>query len=151
MLSKKIALILLGVGALAAAGYLIAAKKANNPLDSGQEGGILEFAAKTQESGGVSFEATPLLINFENPVQFKIEIDTHSGSLDFDLVKIAILQDGRGNEYRALDWQGSAPGDHHMSGIITFPRVNPQPEIIKLIINNLQSSMVFEWEIKAKD
>ncbi len=106
----------------------------------------IHLPSRTDSRGGVSFKITPLDFDFNNPVEFEIEIDTHSGSLDFEITKISILKDGKGNKFQALNWEGSPPGGHHRSGILSFPTLNSQTKEIKLVIEDV-SERVFSWEL----
>lgn len=108
---------------------------------------IKDFPVMVNEQAGISFEVKPLDFNFNEQVKFEIKIDTHSGSLDFDLVKISFLEDDKGNKYQPLDWEGSSPGGHHRSGILIFPKINSQTKKINLIIQDV-SPRFFEWDLK---
>ena len=110
---------------------------------------IINLPSKADTRNKVSFEITPIDFNFNNPIKFEIKIDTHSGSLDFDLTRISIVEDDRGSKYQPLDWQGSPSGGHHRSGILTFPRLDTQARGIKLIIQDISNDppRVFEWSL----
>lgn len=109
----------------------------------------INLPSKTDNQNEVSFKITPTDFNFDNPVKFEIEINTHSGSLDFDLTRVSILEDNKGNKYQPLDWQGSPSGGHHRSGILLFPKLDIQAKEIKLIIKDVSNipSRVFEWKL----
>ena len=96
---------------------------------------------------GVSFKITPLDFDFDIPVKFEVKIDTHSGSLNFDMTEISMLEDDKGNKFQPLRWEGSPPGGHHRSGTLYFPALNSQTKEIKLIIKDV-SERVFVWELK---
>lgn len=76
-------------------------------------------------------------------------INTHQGSLDFDLTKISHLEDHKGNMYQPLSWGGSSPGGHHRSGTLSFPRLTEKTKFIKLIIKNVYNvpERVFKWKL----
>lgn len=123
-------------------------------VDSGideQQGtvGKLNLPSKIDSQGNVSFEVTLLDFNINDPLKFEIKIDTHSGSLDFDLTEVSIVKDDLGNQYQALEWQGSDPGGHHRSGILVFPKIDGQTKKVKLVIqdNYLRN---FEWRLLLK-
>lgn len=107
---------------------------------------IINLPSRLDTQAGISFTITPLEFNFNNPIKFEVRIDTHSGSLDFDLTQISILEDDSGNKYKPIDWQGSPPGGHHRSGLLIFPKINSQTKKLRLIIqdNYLRN---FEWEL----
>ncbi len=107
----------------------------------------IKLSSKTNSQDGITFEVIPLDFNFDDPVRFEIKIDTHSGSLDFDMSKVSILEDDSGNQYKALNWQGSSPGGHHRSGVISFPRLDIQTKRLKLVIGSV-SPRIFEWNLE---
>ncbi len=111
--------------------------------------GKLNLPSKIDSQGNVSFEVTLLDFNINDPLKFEIKMDTHAGSLDFDLTEVSIVKDDLGNQYRALEWRGSDPGGHHRSGILVFPKIDGQTKKIKLVIqdNYLRN---FEWELLLK-
>lgn len=90
----------------------------------------------------VEFQITPLSAS-----EFDISINTHSIELDFDLTKISTLYDDTGNTYKPLQWEGSAPGGHHRSGILKFSSVNNNAKSIKLVIID-NTTREFIWELK---
>lgn len=110
----------------------------------------IDLPPKINNENDVSIEVTPKNFNPAFPVKFKIVVDVHEGSLDFDLTKISILEDDSGNEYFPLKWQGSPPGGHHISGILSFSRFKKKTKYIKLIIKNVFDvpERVFVWEVE---
>jgi len=108
---------------------------------------LKNLPTKTDNQGGVSFEITPLSFSFENPIKFEIKINTHSVSLDFDLVETSILEDNFGDKYQPLKWDGSSPGGHHRSGILVFPPLDSKAKKVKLTIQDTYLR-IFEWELE---
>ncbi len=105
----------------------------------------LPIITATQDS--IDFVVTPSL-SPEGQVAFEISINTHSGSLDFDLIRVSTLKDDSGNLYTPLSWEGSPPGGHHRSGNLTFPPVG-QSDTLTLIITGVGTKdRVFLWDIK---
>ena len=102
---------------------------------------------KTSDIGGVLFEIALLDFAPENPLRFDVKIDTHSGSLDFDLAKISFLEDDKGNKYEPLEWQGPSPGGHHLEGVLIFPIINKEAKKIKLTIQD-SVLRIFELDLK---
>ena len=144
-MKNKIILLLVPITILAstAAYFLIGrnnAKEGDFSLSSVSE-------TKTSDIGGVLFEIALLDFAPENPLRFDVKIDTHSGSLDFDLAKISFLEDDKGNKYEPLEWQGPSPGGHHLEGVLIFSVINKEANKIKL---NIQDSVLrtFEWDLK---
>lgn len=108
---------------------------------------VMSLLSKTDNQGGISFEVTPLDFNINTPLKFEVRIDTHSGSLDFDLTKISILEDDLGNNYQAIDWQGPPPGGHHLAGVLAFSKLDTKAKKLKLSIQD-SFLRIFEWDLE---
>lgn len=52
---------------------------------------------------------------------FEIKMDTHSGSLDYEMDKVSYVRDAKGNIVKPEKWDGGI-GGHHFSGTLTFPK-----------------------------
>lgn len=109
-----------------------------------------EGVIKTNEEGEVTIEVKYLGFK-ENSISFEIVMDTHSIDLDqYDLGKLSLLKDNKGNEYRYVSWD-SEVGGHHRSGNLTFSPVALADKInkIELTIQNVAGirERVFEWQI----
>ena len=104
--------------------------------------------AKINSENFVSIEVKPTDFSFNKPIRFDVSISTHQGSLDFDLTKMSHLEDDKGNIYQPSSWEGSPPGGHHRSGILSFPRLSEKTKFIKLTIENVYNvpERVFKWE-----
>ncbi len=111
---------------------------------------IIPLQTKTNDEGRVSFEVTPIDFSYDKPVSFEISIDTHIDSLDFDLTEISVLEDDDGNKYNPIKWEGSSPGGHHRTGILSFPKLNGQTKYIKLVIKDVYGipERVFVWNLE---
>lgn len=111
---------------------------------------VVEFdlSAKINSENLVSIEVKLDDFSFDKPIRFDVSINTHQGSLDFDLTKISHLRDDEANIYQPLSWEGSPPGGHHRSGTLTFPRLSEKTKFIKLIIKDVNNvpERVFRWE-----
>lgn len=109
----------------------------------------IELPAKINSEGGVSFEVKPLNFSFGEPVVFDIAINTHQGSLDFDLTAVAVMVDDKGTRYEAIEWDGSPPSGHHRFGKLKFPSLNKDATAFKLIIKDVYGvpERAFEWEL----
>ena len=80
-----------------------------------------ESVSPQENSGGeVDIKVTPLVLKAGEKPQFKLEFNTHSVELDFDIVSVAILTDDLGNTYKPATWDGSTPGGHHREGTLAF-------------------------------
>lgn len=71
---------------------------------------------KENSEAGVTITAVYLGNN-----AFEIKMDTHSGSLDYEMAKISYIRDGKGNIVKPEKWDGGI-GGHHFSGTLTFPK-----------------------------
>lgn len=102
-----------------------------------------------KKANGVTIKAKPVEFGFDKPVKFKIAFETHSGSLDFNLTRVSYMEDGAGNSYEPLHWEGSPPGGHHRSGTLIFPKLKGDTESIKLFIKNVSGTpeSVFAWSL----
>ncbi len=109
----------------------------------------IELPAVNNSANQVSIDAKPVDFAFSKPVKIKIALNTHHGSLDYDLAKIATLICDRGNEHKPLGWEGSPPGGHHRRGELIFPKFNHKISHMKLVIKGIYDvpERVFEWTI----
>ncbi|MDO9097061.1 MAG: hypothetical protein Q7U60_02920 [Candidatus Methanoperedens sp.] len=71
---------------------------------------------KENSEAGVTIAAVYLGNN-----EFNISMDTHSGSLDYEMAKISYIRDSRGNIIKPESWDGGI-GGHHFSGTLKFPK-----------------------------
>lgn len=130
--------------------FFLVSFKTTNPTALA-DSNVTEFdlPAKINDENFVSVEIKPIDFSFNEPVKFDVSIDTHQGSLDFDLTKISLLEDDNGNIYEPLSWEGSPPGAHHRSGTLSFPRLSVETKFIKLVIKNVYDvpERVFKWEL----
>lgn len=112
--------------------------------DSGKLPGLPE---KISDENGASVSAKPAAFGPNAPMIFDIVLTTHTGSLDYDMEKISVLEDSEGNAYYPVSWNGSAPGGHHRRGTLAFPKLKGRPSGIKLIIKGVYGvpQRVFEW------
>jgi len=90
---------------------------------------------QTITDGAVTYTVTPKdLTTLATTWDFEISMDTHTGSLDQDLVALISLVDNNGIESRATKWEGDPPGGHHREGTLKFSTVTPRPAFIELNI-----------------
>jgi hypothetical protein len=107
------------------------------------------FETKSNNENRVRVDVKPVQLVSGKPAVFKVRLNTHSGDLSSDMVKVCILQDSQGKEYKAIRWNGSPPGGHHRSGTLEFPELKGSPKSVKLIIKGVAGVPVrtFEWTI----
>ncbi|GBD86203.1 hypothetical protein BMS3Abin03_00113 [bacterium BMS3Abin03] len=93
-------------------------------------------------------------VNGEYPVQehkinFHIKFTTHSGSMDFQVEKIAFLKIN--GELMKIDgsWNGTSPGGHHRSGDLIFENIPGNVSDIELILSyeGRFGTRSFEWKL----
>ena len=116
-------------------------------------GGALSAQPGVQRSSaaGVTVAVTPQdLGTGAKSWDFKVVLDTHSGSLDDDLVKTAVLLDDKGGRYVPVQWEGAGPGGHHREGVLKFKSVSPVPAAIELQIRRAGEAnpRSFRWQLK---
>jgi hypothetical protein len=77
-------------------------------------------------------------------------LDTHSQEFSDDLAQSAVLVDDRGNEFKALAWDGAAPGGHHRSGVLRFNVIEPRPQALELRISRPgeAKARTFRWRLQ---
>ncbi len=120
-----------------------------NPMQTNQEQTkSRRWETKTDDQGGVAIAVTPLDISPQSKEwKFGISMNTHSVELDQDLVKLAVLVDGRGNEYKPIKWDGPV-GGHHREGTLVFNPITPAPKSIELKITGIIDVVrTFSWQI----
>lgn len=110
---------------------------------------------RTNDERSVKVEVTPLnLSTAAETLDFRVVLETHSVELDYDLAKIAVLRDDRGNAYRPSIWQGPA-GGHHVEGVLRFAQARrimvPSPAYLELQIEGVAGvpRRSFRWESKT--
>ncbi len=84
----------------------------------------------------------------QQTLHFNVRFNTHSGSLDFEVDKIAKLSiNGEPQTISAL-WNGSAPGGHHRYGQLSFKNVKPNAKTVSLVFNESSrlGTRTFDWE-----
>ncbi len=110
-----------------------------------------QWETKTDDQGQVVIQATPVEIGKDAKTwKFAIVLDTHSGSLDEDMVKTSLLSDEQGNVYQPIAWEGSPPGGHHREGVLVFDALEPVPFSVELKIKGVGgvAERSFTWKIK---
>ena len=111
----------------------------------------IEWETKINEEPPVSISTTPLELGNENGTwKFDIAFDTHSGSLDGDPLKSALITDEKGNKFYPIAWEGPGPGGHHREGALVFNAVKPPPKIVTLKFINVGgiAERSFDWNIE---
>lgn len=110
-----------------------------------------ELAGIESMDRGVGIRATPVEIAPSAKLwAFEIRLDTHSGQLDDDLAREAVLVDEAGRHHAPVAWEGSPPGGHHRQGVLKFAPVSPMPAVIELRIQRTgePTPRSFKWQLK---
>lgn len=107
------------------------------------------WESKTDDQSAVSITVTPIDISPQSKEwKFDMVMDTHSVELDQDLIKITVLVDDRGKEYKPLNWEGPV-GGHHREGVLAFNQIIPAPKFIELKISGIGGVVrSFSWQFK---
>lgn len=76
---------------------------------------------------------------------FDIKIDTHSGSLDYDMVQLSYIRDNKGNIIKPDSWKGGI-GGHHIEGTLKFQKFDDNNGF-ELIIQDIAGvkERVLKW------
>lgn len=148
---KKAMATLAVVGLVAVGGtFVLADAGPITPVIAADEGRPLKLQARENAANGLAVTVEPIRLTLGQPARFSVALNTHSGSLDTDLVKAAAVVDDRGNVHPANAWDGPPPGGHHRSGTLTFPPLGPETKSFRLILRDLYgvSERVFEWQLQ---
>jgi len=88
------------------------------------------------------------LLNGAKAWEFEVTLETHTQSLNDDLVKSAVLVAG-GMQYAPLGWVGAPPGGHHRKGLLRFKTITPRPQSVELQIRlgGEISPRSFQWRM----
>lgn len=109
---------------------------------------------RSSNERAVKVQVTPLNPAGGETLDFRVVLDTHSVALDYELAKISVLRDDRGNAHRPSSWQGSA-GGHHVEGVLRFVQrreiMNSHPGYLELQIDGVAGvpHRRFRWEAKT--
>jgi hypothetical protein len=110
-----------------------------------------QFATQKSSANGVTVAVTPLNLAADAKTwDFTVVLDTHTQDLVDDLVKSAVLLDDKGNQFKALAWEGAAPGGHHRKGVLKFNPVAPPSQALELRISRPgeAKARIFRWGLK---
>src|SRR3990170_7900518 len=76
---------------------------------------------------------------------FDIKLDTHSGSLDYEMAKISYIRDGKSNIIKPESWDGGI-GGHHFEGTMKFPKFDDSASF-ELVIQDVAGvkERILKW------
>ena len=108
------------------------------------------FERLSSRQNRVRVEVVPVQLTAGRQAKFEIRMNTHSVTLDHDLVAITLLKDSNGHEYHPGTWKGSPPGGHHRSGTLAFPAIKGNPNAVTLIVKEIANvpERTFTWKVK---
>jgi hypothetical protein len=108
------------------------------------------YETQSNNKGRVTVNVRPVQLVPGQPAKFEVRMNTHSVTLDYDLVSICTLKDDRGREYQPTNWKGSPPGGHHRKGILEFPELIGDAGKITLVIRQISNvpERTFEWSVE---
>jgi hypothetical protein len=87
---------------------------------SGKEPQIENPADTSQKRENSEAGVTITAVNLGNST-FNIKLDTHSGSLDYEMARISYIRDSKDNMIKPDSWDGGI-GGHHFEGTLKFPK-----------------------------
>lgn len=132
---QKIIIFSLLTIALSAALFKTASEKTSEPVEQ------TTLQTQTITDGPVTYKVTLKNVATKSETwDFEISLDTHTESLDQDLIAIVRLVDDKGNEYKATQWEGAPPGGHHREGILKFSPLSSRPAFIELNIQTIDDA-----------
>ncbi len=131
-------LVLIAAGGLVAAVAILVALRltADGPASA-------DLGTRTIKAGDVEVNVTAVSLAPAG-ARFRINLDTHAGSLDLDLAQSARLRvDGR--EAPPGVWSGAGPGGHHREGTLTFATPVNSGAVVNLTIAGLSNPAAAAW------
>lgn len=153
----KNAVPLLVIGGAIIVALLIGSRNSEQPAVSvipaktaGERTAGAGYESITDSQGIVGITVTPLELSATaSEWKFNVVLDTHSGSLDQDMLASAVLVDDSGKVYRPTNWDGAPPGGHHREGVLSFMPAASAPKQVQLKILNIEvPERNFTWDLK---
>ncbi len=110
---------------------------------------VAAYERQMNRENMVSVDVVPIALVLGKPVKFEVRMNTHSVSLDQNIVDISILTDDLGQECPPVNWNGSPAGGHHRSGVLEFPLLKGNPSSVALVIQDIANvpERIFKWKI----
>jgi hypothetical protein len=101
---------------------------------------VLELQANGE--GSITVDVTPRI---GDDWRFDIALNTHSGDLSEDFMRVATLIDDAGNTHAPIAWEGDPAGGHHRAGVLIFAAPAPRPASFTLTVNVGAIERSFRW------
>lgn len=110
----------------------------------------IAFERQSNRGNGVRVDVQPVQLTPGKQATFKIKMTTHSVELSQDLLAVTTLKDEQGRKYPAEKWDGSEPGGHHRSGVLSFPELGESPGTVTLVIGDIAGvpARTYTWPVK---
>lgn len=110
------------------------------PTSSDKISAIDSSETRDNSEAGVTITAVYLGNN-----AFDVKLDTHSGSLDYEMAKISYIRDSKGNIIKPESWDGGI-GGHHFEGTLKFSQFNDRAGF-ELVIKDVAGvkERVLKW------
>ena len=108
------------------------------------------YEMRTNKEKRVRVDVKPVQLAPGQPARFEVQMNTHSETLEEDMVAVSSLKDNAGRVYQATAWRGSEPGGHHREGVLVFPKLEDNTESITLIIRKVANvpERTFDWSVE---
>ena len=109
-----------------------------------------DLGTKTSRVEEVTIKVTPRSIApGASAWEFVVVLDTHTKSLNEDLLRSAVLMDDKGVRHAPTAWVGSDPGGRHREGVLRFNALSPVPDVLELQIDRPEESRarLFRWSL----
>ncbi|MBI4009213.1 hypothetical protein HY357_03200 [Candidatus Roizmanbacteria bacterium] len=108
-----------------------------------------KLTSQENEGGNVTVTVQPEVLGIGQKPTFKLEFNTHSVDLSFDIAKQSFLTDDKGKRLEGSTWNGSPPGGHHREGTLTFNTALTETKYVEFIMKDIAgvSKRKFKWEL----
>lgn len=149
-MSRTSLFLLAGIGLLFLVSLALILRRPAPPgWPNGLPGGESVLAPQENSGGDVAVKVTPLVLKVGEKPQFRLELNTHSVELDFDVAKTASLIVNGDKIDSSSVWEGDAPGGHHRQGMLTFSDLLPKTTSVGLSLNDISGipKREFTWQI----
>jgi hypothetical protein len=110
--------------------------------------GAAELSPQTSSESMVMITVTPHP-GGAGKWEFEVTLNTHSGALNDDLVKSAVLVTADGKQFAPTAWRGDGPGGHHRKGVLSFESTEPSTSAVELRIQRPGETAArsFRWAL----
>ncbi|HKZ39853.1 MAG TPA: hypothetical protein VJ044_02770 [Candidatus Hodarchaeales archaeon] len=106
---------------------------------------LFQPSTDEQPSQSDSQGSVTVTVSYLGSYRFKVTLDTHSGSLDYDLTSSAFVRDKSTSVTNPVAWDGGT-GGHHLTGNLTFQQFDDLGNF-SLIMTNIGGieERIFNW------